>query len=632
MNFRALSLIVVLVFAAKSASGKKLEDFSAPPPASNSQGGSPTPTPAPAQQALPVTAQPIAGADESAANNQETVNRQPETNATPIAAATSESVRQALEFADAGDAPAARQVIRQALADDPENPRLREVAKLLEPKVDGRVDAARLREQTRGWLEQRPIEGTPQGAALYAAAGPAALPAAVAMAGSPVLTAQTGGPKLYMQNGLAVLKLGDPARAEWFFTAKIQEDPGNAVAYRFRSMARRALKNPVGALADAEQAIRLRPRDAGARQARALVLLDSKRPREALVETEKALELEPKNAELHHVRALAHEQLGDRTAILAELEQAAALDAQYREIYRQALRGPQAPAAPSGKFPIRWLFVLMAAAGLGAVGWGVARKETKVSAVSTSGAESRLRKRGFILGERIGRGGMGEVFEGVDLTLDRPVAIKRLREELSTDPRERRRFIKEARTVAALKHPRIVEIHHAFEDSGELYLVFERITGRPLSDVMSERGALPPSEALEVARQVADALDYAHGAGVVHRDLKPSNIMIAPAGVKVMDFGIARRVLDTLSTASMAEVVGTPQYMAPEQARGLASSQTDVYALGVCLHELATGRMPEPGQVPASLPPTWKAAIERATHPEPASRFATAGAFIAALC
>ncbi|MEK9144289.1 MAG: serine/threonine-protein kinase, partial [Elusimicrobiota bacterium] len=194
---------------------------------------------------------------------------------------------------------------------------------------------------------------------------------------------------------------------------------------------------------------------------------------------------------------------------------------------------------------------------------------------------------------RIGSGGMGEVFEGRDLALDRPVAIKKMREEFSRDPAERARFLSEARMVAKLRHPGIVEIYAVLEEEGDAYLVFERVEGRTLSEMLRERGRIPFEEARAWLRSACEAVEYAHGQGVVHRDIKPSNIMLSGGRVKVMDFGVARQAKDTASRPGT--VAGTPPYMAPEQERGQVRKESDVFALGVCFYELLTGTLPFEG-------------------------------------
>jgi serine/threonine protein kinase len=197
----------------------------------------------------------------------------------------------------------------------------------------------------------------------------------------------------------------------------------------------------------------------------------------------------------------------------------------------------------------------------------------------------------------IGAGGMGMVFEGVDKSLGRRVAIKKMRDELRVNPQERARFVIEAKTVAALKHPNIVDIFAIADDGADLFLVFEFVDGKTVHDLVQREGRLPMPEAARVVRAVADALAFAHGKGVIHRDMKPSNIMLDAQGrVKVMDFGIARMAKDALTRYSMTNtIVGTPPYMAPEQEQGQVRRESDVYALAVCAYEMLTGKLPFAG-------------------------------------
>ncbi|OFX10917.1 MAG: hypothetical protein A2516_07360 [Alphaproteobacteria bacterium RIFOXYD12_FULL_60_8] len=254
--------------------------------------------------------------------------------------------------------------------------------------------------------------------------------------------------------------------------------------------------------------------------------------------------------------------------------------------------------------------------------------------------------KGFQVLRTLGQGGMGIVYEAMDVALQRPVALKKLRAEIADNARERGRFLKEARTVAALKHPNIVAIHSIHEDEGGLFLVFEKVAGETLHDRLG-RGPLPPAEAVAVLRQVAQALDYAHSQGVIHQDLKPANVMVSGDHAMVMDFGIARRVAETLSALSKVEVVGTPAYMAPEQELGgRVGPAADVFALGACAYELLAGRAPFPSgnmmmkaqksfrpvsELTPGLPPAVDAVLTRALEPEPGARWPSASSFAEAL-
>jgi serine/threonine protein kinase len=240
----------------------------------------------------------------------------------------------------------------------------------------------------------------------------------------------------------------------------------------------------------------------------------------------------------------------------------------------------------------------------------------------------------------------GDGRSGEDRALKRKVAIKILRPEVAESPRERQRFLKEARTVAKLKHPNIVDIHSVHDENGEVWLVFEHIKGETLHEVLG-RGKLPVPKVLHLLGQVAAALDYAHTQGVIHQDLKPGNIMTAGDVAKVMDFGIARCIRETLSTMSKLEVAGTPAYMAPEQELGgtPASPAADIFAFGACAYECLSGQMPFPGGYVmikmekryrrlselAGLPPAVDPIIARVLDPEPSKRWSTASDFVSAL-
>ena len=217
----------------------------------------------------------------------------------------------------------------------------------------------------------------------------------------------------------------------------------------------------------------------------------------------------------------------------------------------------------------------------------------------------------YELGELLGRGGMAEVRKGTDTRLGRVVAVKRLRTDLASDATFQARFRREAQSAASLNHPAIVAVYDTGEEpatdgSGvsQPYIVMEFVAGRTLRDILREGRKILPERALEITSGVLSALDYSHRAGIIHRDIKPGNVMLTPSGdVKVMDFGIARAVSDASSTMTQtAAVVGTAQYLSPEQARGeTVDSRSDVYSAGCLLYELLTGRPPFVGDSPVAV-------------------------------
>ncbi|WP_306363386.1 Stk1 family PASTA domain-containing Ser/Thr kinase [Nocardia sp. CC227C] len=214
----------------------------------------------------------------------------------------------------------------------------------------------------------------------------------------------------------------------------------------------------------------------------------------------------------------------------------------------------------------------------------------------------------YELGEIIGFGGMSEVHKARDMRLGRDVAIKVLRADLARDPTFYLRFKREAQNAAALNHPAIVAVYDTGEaevDGGPLpYIVMEYVDGDTLRDLVRGKGPLPPRRAMEVIADVCAALDFSHRNGIVHRDMKPANIMINRAGaVKVMDFGIARAIADSSNPMTQtAAVIGTAQYLSPEQARGeQVDARSDVYSVGCVLYEILTGEPPFTGDSPVAV-------------------------------
>jgi serine/threonine-protein kinase len=249
----------------------------------------------------------------------------------------------------------------------------------------------------------------------------------------------------------------------------------------------------------------------------------------------------------------------------------------------------------------------------------------------------------------IATGGMGQVWEAVDSRLGRRVAVKVLKQEFSSDPEFVERFRAEARTVAMLNHPGIAAVHDYGETDmdGEgrtAYLVMELVNGEPLNSVIKRTGRLSLRHALDMLEQTGRALQVAHAAGLVHRDVKPGNILITPTGqVKLTDFGIAKAV-DAAPVTQTGMVMGTAQYIAPEQALGQdAIATSDVYSLGVVGYEALSGKRPftgdgaltvamkhikeAPAPLPADLPPNVRELIDITLVKNPAMRYRNGGQF-----
>jgi len=254
----------------------------------------------------------------------------------------------------------------------------------------------------------------------------------------------------------------------------------------------------------------------------------------------------------------------------------------------------------------------------------------------------------YELEELVGTGGMSSVFRARDRQLERRIAIKILYEHYADDPEYLERFRREARAVAKLSHPNIVTVIDRGDDDGRQYIVFEHVDGENLKELVVRSGRLPVRQALELALAVADGLSFAHEHGLVHRDVKPQNVLLSSEGeVKVTDFGIARSLHVDHGVTQTGTVLGTGEYLAPEQASGKpVSPATDVYSLGVVLWELLAGDVPFTGEnfVAVALhhvndppphlrerrpdvSPRLDAAVDRALAKDPARRFHSMAAF-----
>src|SRR5271170_5074178 len=210
----------------------------------------------------------------------------------------------------------------------------------------------------------------------------------------------------------------------------------------------------------------------------------------------------------------------------------------------------------------------------------------------------------YELTHMVARGGMAQVYRARDLLLDRPVALKVLFPELSTDATFVERFRREAQAAANLSHPNIVSVFDWGESESTYFIVMEYVDGEPLSSIIRTQAPLGPAHTAAIGADIAKALSFAHRHGVVHRDVKPGNVLITSDGqVKVTDFGIARAIGGGDEQVTQTGLVmGTATYFSPEQAQGFeVDGRSDVYSLGVVLYEMTTGRPPFSGETPVSI-------------------------------
>ncbi|WP_427914727.1 serine/threonine-protein kinase [Ramlibacter sp. MMS24-I3-19] len=258
----------------------------------------------------------------------------------------------------------------------------------------------------------------------------------------------------------------------------------------------------------------------------------------------------------------------------------------------------------------------------------------------------------YLITKRLGEGGVGEVFKGMDVMLEREVAIKVLHHEFASDPVFVERFSREAQLHAKLSHPNVATVHAFLHEGDKQFLVMEYVAGISLDEFVRAGGPVPFRRALTIFRRALDGIEHAHRNGIVHRDIKPANIMVADSGsVKVMDFGIARALDSQDHLTRHGQVAGTAKAMSPEQIRGgEADVRSDIYSLGIVLYTMLAGRAPfeadsdiammkaQLEQAPprlrtlaADVPPEVEAAVMRALQKDPAARFQTVGEFARAV-
>ncbi|MCX5790373.1 MAG: protein kinase [Elusimicrobia bacterium] len=464
----------------------------------------------------------------------------------------------------------------------------------LQPSLDDNVD----RTEARGVLPDLPSPARLASRAQTDAAPGAANPAAAAY--GLVVDAQRA------------LRLKDPVNATVLAAKAIVLDRNNATAYHVKSIAESQRGRYVEALQDANASLSLLApeKNPQALEARSWAHNGLKRYADALKDAQAARSLRPSDgfAWVNEARALGG--LGRRAEMLERLREAARMEPEmYGKTYQEAVQLPEyadtetlfggaqasAPRPEAARGSKAWHLVLYSLFGgvliaLGLLHIGSRAREATTARSASAGPAAGASAFWSLYRDRkeLAKGGMGVVYEAVDSALGRRVAIKRMRDEIRADPHERERFLKEARTVASLKHPGIVQIFQVAEDGPDIYLVFEHVEGETLADKLKREKTFGLPAALSILREVCAAVEHAHGKDLMHRDLKPPNIMIDREGrVKVMDFGIARQAEDAMAKLAMTNTVaGTPPYMAPEQEQGLVCKQSDIFALGVLAYQM----------------------------------------------
>ncbi|MFH2202763.1 MAG: protein kinase [Elusimicrobiota bacterium] len=478
----------------------------------------------------------------------------------------------------------------------------------------------------------------------------------------------------------------------------IRLHPDSAMGYQLKAKILSRQREFQSAAEAALRSLKIDPNNADALRTLAWAQLHMKDYEGVIATTDRLLNINPRDAQALLMRAFAYEKLGMRDEMLAALKAAAEIDHRYMNHYLKALNEEELfnpdrtdsrslldeidytpPFKLSPKIALGGALILIAltAAALPALmplfatllrRFRPRRAEPKPASAQQPAPVPEPAVEGSMLGGKyslqgiIGHGGMGKVWRAYDTSLERDVAVKQALANLSADETGLRQlYVKEARIMAELRHPNIVNIFEIFDRPDGVFLVLEYVTGKTLQQLLLKHKRISWERTRPILAATAGALVYAHEKGIIHRDLKPSNIMISDRGyVKVMDFGIARNLGSTdtpmpaavqparqeVRVAHTQHLAGTPAYMPPEAYQGVVSPATDTFALGACLYEMLTGEPPfgnsglQPGagtgyrpatQVVAGLDPRLDALIARSLEMDREKRIATPGEFAARL-
>ncbi|MCX7905835.1 MAG: protein kinase [Elusimicrobiales bacterium] len=483
----------------------------------------------------------------------------------------------------------------------------------------------------------------------------------------------------YLKMSQIKAEMKDYSEALKYVNKAIEKNPSNLDAYIERANIYNLIGNYAEAINDATYVLRHDPNNIFALNIRAWALYKKGEIEGAYIDTSKAIDIKPNFADAMFLRALIYEKQSRYDEMLRDLEKATKLNPAYTSYFKDAIANYSYRAPnfmnyyernkdifykvkdSNSTFNLKRFLILLILTIIGGIMIGISllhifspkitQTSSKISSISVSDTITpNIFYEGITSGKykiikKIGQGGMGTVYLALDQSLNREVAIKKMNEDIKMNEREKQRFLEEARTVAMLKHPNIIEIYTIFEEKENLYLVFEYIDGMSLDKKLDLAVRMPFFEVKDIIIPVAKALKYAHSKNVIHRDLKLSNIMISNEGiVKVTDFGLAKVVREAKARYSSTEVVGSPAYMAPEQDLGIFLKESDLYSLGVCIYELLAGELPFSGpdyhyqkerklytplsQIVAGLPKEFDRIISKLLEPDPQFRYHTADEFL----